>query len=381
MKENYGKISNNIIMKSAVILAAGISSRMMDFKPLLPFGGSTVIQQTVRRLLEGGAEEVVMVTDFLSTEVEKLFRGSRVRFVHNRDYARSQMFDSVRLGLAAVRGEDIFLVPGDLPQFDPALLDQLCAVEAQAVHPVCRGKNGHPLLLRRSGVDAVLRHDGTRGLKGALGCLRVGTVKTEDPGCLLDIDTPEDYRRLLAFRARSVPTDGECRELFALYGTTSRTLAHCEAVRQTALRLADGIPGIDRRLLETAARLHDAARSRPRHSDVLARELERRGYDALASVVRVHMDLPDEMSGRLSEHSLLYLADKLVDEDRYVGLTARFHRAEEQFRDRPDILQAILRREAHAQRIWNNVQMIHKEKRKTNERETREETAKTAIAP
>ena len=49
-------MTRNSKMKSAVILAAGLSSRMMDFKPLLPFGGTTVIQHTVSRMLEGGAE-------------------------------------------------------------------------------------------------------------------------------------------------------------------------------------------------------------------------------------------------------------------------------------------------------------------------------------
>ena len=77
-------MTQNSKMKSAVILAAGLSSRMMDFKPLRPFGGTTVIQHTVSRMLEGGAEEIILVTGFLATEVERIFRDSRVRFVHNR---------------------------------------------------------------------------------------------------------------------------------------------------------------------------------------------------------------------------------------------------------------------------------------------------------
>lgn len=168
-----------------------MSSRMMDFKPLLPFGGTTVIQHTVSRMLEGGAEEIILVTGFLATEVERIFRDSRVRFVHNRDYAKSQMFDSVCLGLAAARGDEIFLLPADLPQIDPTLLNRLSAIPAQAVYPVCHGKNGHPLLLRRSGVETVLLHDGTRDLKGALERLDTQTIETEDLGCLLDIDNPE----------------------------------------------------------------------------------------------------------------------------------------------------------------------------------------------
>ena len=271
-----------------------MSSRMMDFKLLLPLGGTTVIQHTFSRMLEGGAEEIILVTGFLATEVERIFRDSRVRFVHNRDYAKSQMFDSVCLGLAAARGDEIFLLPADLPQIDPTLLNRLSAIPAQAVYPVCHGKNGHPLLLRRSGVETVLLHDGTRGLKGALERLDTQTIETEDLGCLLDIDNPEDYQKLLDFRAESVPT-----------------------------------------------------------------EWERRGYRHLASVVRVHMDLPDAMSEGISEHALLYLADKLVIEDQYVGIDRRFQPAEERFRDKPEILQAILHRKVIAQRILNSVRDLH----------------------
>ncbi len=347
-------------MVSAVILAAGLSSRMTDFKPLLPFGGTAVIRHTVSRLLEGGAEEVVLVTGFLAPEVERLFSDPRVRFVHNRDYARSQMFDSARMGLAAARGEEIFLCPADLPQFAPELLKALSAMPGEAVYPVCRGKNGHPLLLRRGGLEAVFRHDGARGLKGALDKLETRTLETGDEGCLLDIDTPEDYCRLLAFRRDAVPTAGEREALFRLYGTPEPVRAHCGAVRRTALDLAAGVPGIDLRLLEAAAGLHDAARNRRDHPAVLAEELERMGYGRLAAVVRVHMDLPESMSETLDERSLLYLADKLVQGERYVGLDERFRASEFRFQDRPEALAAVRRRKAIAQKILERVQELHR---------------------
>ena len=112
-------------------------------------------------------------------------------------------------------------------------------------------------------------------------------------------------------------------------------------------------------MLFTAARIHDAARNRQDHPAVLAEELERRGYRYLASVVRVHMDLPDAMSEGISEHALLYLADKLVIEDQYVGIDRRFQPAEERFRDKPEILRAILHRKVIAQRILNSARDLH----------------------
>lgn len=346
-------------MVSAVILAAGLSSRMKDFKPLLPFGGSTVIQHTVSRLLEGGAEDLVVVTGFLAPEIERLFSDARVRFVHNRDYARSQMFDSARMGLAAAEGEEIFLLPADLPQFDPDLLGQLSAVEAQAAYPVCRGRNGHPLLLRREALETVFLHDGRRGLKGALDWVETRTLETEDEGCILDIDTAEDYCLLLKYRRASVPTAGEREEIFHLFEAPERARAHGAAVCRTALELAEGVSGVNLPLLAAAALLHDAAKRGRDHPEVLALELERRGYDRIASVVRTHMDLPEEMSETLNEHSLLYLADKLVKEERYVGLEERFCASELRFRDRPEVLAAVRRRKAVAQKLLEKVPKLH----------------------
>lgn len=336
-------------------MAAGLSRRMQNFKPLLPYGETTVIESTISRLQEGGVQEIVVVTGFLSSEIQRVLRRETIRFVHNPDYARTQMFESVKLGLMAVEGEEIFLVPVDLPEFDPNLLNMLTSVPGQAVYPVCHGKNGHPLLLRRSALEKVFQHNGARGLKGALDLLDTATVETEDQGCLMDIDTPEDYQKLLDFRARRVPSKGECEALFQHFGTTDRIRAHCEAVCGVAMRLADGICGIDKKLLRIASLIHDAARREPNHAEVLAIELERLGYARLASVVRVHMDLPDEMSNSANECSLLYLADKLVVEDRETGLDQRFWRAEEHFRDQPDALADIYRKKAVAQKVLDMV--------------------------
>lgn len=345
-------------MISAVILAAGLSKRMQAFKPLLPYGGSTVIQTTVSKLLEGNVRDIVVVTGFLAPEIQQVLCGLPVRFVHNRDFARTQMFESVKLGLMAAEGNDIFLLPADLPEFNPSLLEQLRSASGQAVYPVCGGKNGHPLLLRRTAVETVLQHEGQRGLKGALSRLDTATIETPDKGCLMDIDTPEDYQRLVEFRAQSVPSKGECEELFQYYGTTDQIRAHCRAVCSVVMRLAEHVSNIDKKLLQVAALIHDAARQKTDHAEILAIELERRGYLKLASVVRVHMDLPDKFSGSANEHSLLYLADKLVIEDREVDLEQRFRGAEMRFGSQPDVLTDIHRKKAIAQKVLDLLQNV-----------------------
>lgn len=68
----------------ALIPAAGLSSRMGDFKPLLPFRGKTVIESSVESALSGGADSVTVVTGYRSEEIEGTLAeafGDRVRFV------------------------------------------------------------------------------------------------------------------------------------------------------------------------------------------------------------------------------------------------------------------------------------------------------------
>ena len=57
-----------------LILVAGLSSRMGDFKPLLPLCGKTLIENTVDSMLRGGAEKIVVVTGYRGNEVEEILR-------------------------------------------------------------------------------------------------------------------------------------------------------------------------------------------------------------------------------------------------------------------------------------------------------------------
>ncbi|MDR1376187.1 MAG: NTP transferase domain-containing protein, partial [Synergistaceae bacterium] len=101
----------------AVVVAAGLSSRMGEFKPLLPFLGSTVIGTVVSTLRSAGAANVIVVTGRNAECLKTALPG--VQYVHNASYASTPMFVSVGLGLAeAARGTDrIFFTPADAPLF------------------------------------------------------------------------------------------------------------------------------------------------------------------------------------------------------------------------------------------------------------------------
>ena len=103
-----------------------------------------------------------------------------------------------------------------------------------------------------------------------------------------------------------------------------RVEAHCRAVAAEALRLARALP-LDHELLESAALLHDVARSEKDHARLGAAWLRELGFEAAAAIVEQHHDWAD---GAIDEAALLFLADKCVREDRRVSLAERFAESE-----------------------------------------------------
>ena len=89
----------------AVLVAAGLSSRMKDFKPMLPFGGSTVSRHMVSMLKDMDIDPVAVVTGYRAEQLESHLSHAGVRFVRNERYRETEMFDSIRLGVEAIASD------------------------------------------------------------------------------------------------------------------------------------------------------------------------------------------------------------------------------------------------------------------------------------
>ncbi len=185
----------------AVVVAAGMSSRMGAFKPMLSIGSISIAQRVVATLKQAGAQRVAVVTGFNADELERHLARSGAVFLRNERYAETEMFDSVRIGLEYFRGkcQRVLFTPVDIPLFTAATVEALLGCGAPLACPVCRGERGHPILMSGGVVERVLAGGGEGGLRGALE--RCGVPMTEvevpDPGILLDADTPADYDGLL----------------------------------------------------------------------------------------------------------------------------------------------------------------------------------------
>jgi molybdenum cofactor cytidylyltransferase len=189
---------------SAVLLAAGESRRMGEFKQLLKMGGKSFVQCCADALLQSRADEVIVVTGHRAGEVERELSGMPVRFVHNADY-RLGMSSSIKCGLAALspNSRACLIALADQPLIDHKTVDKLIgAYEAghpAVVLPTHQGKRGHPILLDTSLRDEVLGIDSSVGLRAVIArhlkqavCVEVGTDSV-----LIDFDLPEEYQAAL----------------------------------------------------------------------------------------------------------------------------------------------------------------------------------------
>ena len=187
----------------AVVVAAGMSSRMGDFKPMLNIGSISIAQRVVATLQQGGAARVVMVTGYNADALEHHLSKSGVIFLRNERYRTTQMFDSARIGLEYLQGkcDQVLFTPVDIPLFTARTVEQLLASGAKLACPVCDGQRGHPILMSGAVIEKVLSDSGAGGLQGALSRCGVPEtlVEVQDSGVLHDADTPEDFRALLDF--------------------------------------------------------------------------------------------------------------------------------------------------------------------------------------
>ena len=134
------------------------------------------------------------------------------------------------------------------------------------------------------------------------------------------------YQRLLKkYERYGIPTTRECLALMTEnFEVEKSVLDHCKAVSRLALGFGQELNMVDCEmdldLLVAAGLLHDLARKQPHHATVAAQVLAGIGFPDVAEIVGAHMDIVIHDENPIDEREVLYLADKLVQEDQTVHL-------------------------------------------------------------
>jgi len=188
---------------SALIPCAGRSSRMGDFKALMPLGGETFIERIIGLFQGVGIWDILVVVGHEAHRLSGVLDRHGVRRVVNETY-EAGMFSSIQVGVRHLgpRGRAFFVLPVDIPLVAPETLEELLAAFHRLPTCVCRpvyaGRFGHPPLISTALVPSILRYGGSGGLRGLLALYRGLTtaVEVKDPHCVMDADTAGDYYKL-----------------------------------------------------------------------------------------------------------------------------------------------------------------------------------------
>jgi molybdenum cofactor cytidylyltransferase len=171
-------------------------------KPLLRLNGETFLTHVAGSMLITVERLVIVLGAHRDAIAATLPAHNRITQVENPDYMLGQL-SSIKAGIRAISahadGAIVHLV--DHPTVLAATFHRLADAYESMGKPIvvtrCGGRRGHPVLFDRSVFDELQQAPPDVGARAVVkaDADRVLYVDVDDPGVLLDLDTPEDLAR------------------------------------------------------------------------------------------------------------------------------------------------------------------------------------------
>lgn len=178
--------------------------------------GVTFAERLVSEALAAGASRVVVVGRPDDERLRTIAGSAGAAFIPNPDPARGQL-SSLVCGLDALSTDEVdavMVLPVDVPGVTSAVIAAIVRAATTSAAPIVRavhqGAHGHPVLFKRALFEELRCVDQTLGARAVVRAdpARVLDVEVDDPRVLRDIDTPDDYARLLAGDRRPAADNG-----------------------------------------------------------------------------------------------------------------------------------------------------------------------------
>jgi molybdenum cofactor cytidylyltransferase len=189
---------------TAILLAAGESTRMGVQKALLPWHGTTLIAYQVEQLLAvPEIAEIIVVTGHEPARITEIARRcERTIVAHTAAYATGKV-SSIKRGLEAVsdQADGVLLLAVDQPrpaEVLRAIVSAHVASGAAITAPVHGGRRGHPVVFAKALREELARiEEATLGVRGVMDrhAGEIQEIAIEDPAVLVDLNTMEDVER------------------------------------------------------------------------------------------------------------------------------------------------------------------------------------------
>ena len=354
---------------AAVILAAGYSSRMKEFKPLLSIGEQTIADRVIS-LFQQNDVDVILVTGWRSDELVDGISCDTITIAENPDYEKG-MLSSIRTGIGHLQSQirSFFVMPVDIPLVrESTIRNLLYSAETypdRIIYPVFDSRPGHPPLITTSLVPDILTWSGEGGLDTILASHHDLDleVPVPDENILLDTDSRNDYVLMLdRYNRMQIPSDKECEALLDIAGTADNVRRHCRKVAEVAVVISEAVTAVgktvDTGLVRAASLLHDIAKTSSEHDLAGGRILSDFGFGKTGHIVSLHTDIFREGEQPSLEAMIVYLADKYIQDEDPVSVEERYSRAEIKYSSIPGVFEKIQRYKTDALRVKEKIETI-----------------------
>ena len=189
---------------AGVILAAGEARRMGRCKLLLPYRGSTILGTVAAAARRSGLEPLVLVLGHDAARIRERMDLEGLVVTLNPAFRQGQS-TSLRAALERVPPtcQGAMFLLGDQPRITPDVIESLrrefTPRTDRLVIPTAQGRRGNPVIVHRALFPRIRELRGDAGARSLFGrySRRTRWVKLADDRLFWDVDTPEDYRRLM----------------------------------------------------------------------------------------------------------------------------------------------------------------------------------------
>lgn len=179
-----------------IITAAGLSSRMGQWKMMLPWQQGTILDASIKNAMQF-CSRIILVTGFRRDELHQRYaQNDNLLLVDNPDYAEG-LFSSIAAGASRVESEYCFITHGDIPCLNEKIFSKLWVLRGDyALIPHYNDTPGHPVLLNQSTLQTAVTQRQTHSMRNALLAGKHRCIDMEEPEIIFDIDTPQDFINL-----------------------------------------------------------------------------------------------------------------------------------------------------------------------------------------
>ena len=307
-----------------IVLATDASPEAGSIRPLLRLGGKAVVRRLTDSFYAAGITRVFVVAGDKNKMLEPFVRNAETVYAPGLG---GEFVTSLRTGISAALEygdwDGVMFAASDRAMIRPYTM-KLIMREFQpgtepVIFPTFNGRRGYPPLLSRGMAEKLCAIESAQGGKTTLFSQGEAArdVEVGSADMFYSMDTPEGYGAMKAACARKAPTAVECEYMLIAERTPERVADHCRAVAEQALIIADDAMfagfNIDKSVVFAAAMLHDIGASGKDGARTSAEIISQNGFPITAMAVSGCAGISERDSGKVTEASIVYLADMMTD--------------------------------------------------------------------